>query len=209
MPMGRAALKLVMREVIAPQPGAGRPRLSAGHARRRRRDHAFPATIARPTLVITARSLDPARPATSARARASRSSPRRRSAGAAATSRRRGLLPNVLAKTGGAQSGRLRGLVRRRRGLGHRRRVHQRLDRHRRGRARDPRPRAPTSCRRHPQVVLDVLATHGINAIESAHSPLNEAARRARGLHHRGAGGGDAGGRDRRQADRRRASRAR
>ena len=60
MPMGRAALKLVMREMIARNRVEERLALHAGDARRGRgATIPFPTTPLRPTLIMTARRQDP------------------------------------------------------------------------------------------------------------------------------------------------------
>lgn len=98
MPMEREALKLVIREV------ARRNRIRDGLIYMQvtrgayRRDHAIPANAARPTLIMTARPIDP------------RANDRRREQGVAAVTRpdqrwarcdikSTALLPNILAKT--------------------------------------------------------------------------------------------------------------
>ena len=112
MPMGRAALKLVMREMVAPQPHrATACSICRSRAARSAAITSHPADGPRPTLIMTARSQD----------LAGRSKQRLEKGIAVVTQpdMRWGrcdiktvqLLPNLLAKTGGPQGRRLRGLA--------------------------------------------------------------------------------------------------
>ncbi len=77
----RAALKLVMREMVRAQPDARRPALSAGHARRGAPRSSHSRYGPRPTLIMTVRGPGPGARWQRRWRRASRSSPGRTSAG--------------------------------------------------------------------------------------------------------------------------------
>ena len=116
-PVGEAALRRILREVVARnrvRDGLVYLQISRGAARR---DHGFPAAGVAPGLVVTAKSLDPARRRSQRRARRRGDHACRTSAGphphikiAATAAQRAG-------QAGGARGGRLRSLVRRRDGF--------------------------------------------------------------------------------------------
>ncbi len=104
MPMGRAALSMHMREVVRRnrvRDGIVYLQVTRGVARR---DHGFPTGPARPTLVITARSIDMARAGAAAETGvAVRTVPENR--WGRCDIKTTGLLPNVLAKQAARDAG--------------------------------------------------------------------------------------------------------
>ncbi len=91
-----------------------------------------------------------------------------------------GLLPNALAKQAAREAGACRGLVRRRAGPGHRRRLVQRLDRRRRRRAAHPRHPRQHPARRHPPAACwSVPAEAGLQ-VEERPFTVGRGARRPR-----------------------------
>ena len=103
MPMGRAALKLVMREMVAPQPHARRLSLSAGDARRgAARSCPVPPIAPRPTLIITMRAAWTWPALRRAAGEGHRGHHPARQALGRCDIKTVQLLPNLLAKTGGA-----------------------------------------------------------------------------------------------------------
>ncbi|CAN5361664.1 hypothetical protein BH09PSE2_BH09PSE2_14440 [soil metagenome] len=103
-PMPRAALVVVLREVVRRnrvRDGIVYLQVSRGVARR---DHAFPTTLVRPTVVITARSLDPVSIEAKAVAGVSVIT-RPESRWGRCDIKTTGLLPNALAKQAAKEAG--------------------------------------------------------------------------------------------------------
>ena len=148
-PVGEAALKRILREVVARNrvgDGLVYLQISRGVARR---DHGFPAARRRAGAGRHGQIARSSPGRGQRRARRGGDHHCRTSAGRIRTSRSLQLLPNVLAKQAAREAGRLRGVARRRRGLRHRGLFDQRLDRLRRRRAGDAPGRSGDPARRH------------------------------------------------------------
>ena len=146
MPMSRAALQVVLREVVRRnrvRDGLVYLQVTRGVARR---DHAFPPPDTPPALVVTAKTHRPRQGRPRWRRRASASSPLPDNRWERVDIKTVGLLPNALAKQKAKEAGAREAWFVDRDGYRHRGRLHHRLDR-RRATARWSRGRtAPTSC---------------------------------------------------------------